>query len=163
MGVGLALAFASRGRGGPRRLARSRAAIRWSPCAPRSFLTSLLAALFLVSTLAAARPVQTWPTAAIGEFAQVQAALGMASEELLSSFCLHPDGNIPGPDHDQAQPCKACPFCCGSHHSPLIAQPSLDCAGHGQRAVAAPFPDSQEITAARETPGRRRPRAPPQA
>ena len=157
----MGLAFVSRGRSGPRRLARSRATIRWSPCVPRSVLTPLLAALFVVSTFAAARPVHT---AAIGEFAQVQAALGTASEELLSSFCLHRDGNTPGlPDHDRTQPCKACPFCCGSHYPPLIAQPSLDCPEHGQVAVAVLFPDSQEFTAARETQGRRRPRAPPQA
>lgn len=164
LGVGLAFAFASRGRSGPRRLARSRAAIRWLPCPPRSFLTSLLAALFLVSTFAAALPVHTWPATAIGEFAQVQAALGTASEELLSSFCLHRDGNTPGlPDHDRTQPCKTCPFCCGFHHPPLLPQRSLDCPAHGQPAAAVLFPDSQELTAARETPGRRRSRAPPQA
>lgn len=161
--MGLAFAFASRRRGGNRRVARSRAIIRQMFHAWNSPFTCLLATLFLFSTFAAARPYHTRPLADSAEFAEIQAALGATADEALLSFCLHGDQNTSGsiPDHDQTQPCKTCPFCCGFHHLPLLPQRSLDCSAHGQSAVAAIYPHSRKLPSARETPGQKRPRAPP--
>ena len=162
--MGLAFAIASRRRGGKRRAARSRAIIRQVLHASRSPFTCLLATLFLFSTFVAASPTHTWLLADSAEFAKIQAALGEPPEGVLLSFCLHGDGNTSGtPDHDQTQPCKTCPFCCGFHHLPLFPQRSLDCPAHGHSPVIAPFPSRPHLTAARETPGQSRPRAPPLA
>ena len=156
----MAFALASRSRGGNRIVARSPAAIRQLRRAPRALFTSLLAGLFLFSTFTAASPIHAWPLAASAEFAEIQNALGAAPEEFLSSFCFHGDGSTSGiPDRDQTQPCKACPFCCGFHHLPLLPQRSLGYPAH--RVSAALFPSRVHLTAAREKPAESRPRAQP--
>jgi hypothetical protein len=156
----LAFAFASGCRGQNRGITRSRAIIRQVSHALKLPFTCLLGTLFLISTFTAARPTHIRRFADSFQIAEIQAALGASSEEFLSSFCLHGDGNTSGiPDRDQTQPCKACPFCCGFHHLPLLPQRSLGYPAH--RVSAALFPSRVHLTAAREKPAESRPRAPP--
>jgi len=101
-------------------------------------------------------------TAVSGDLSQVQLPPGVQLEDLEASICRQGDGNTSGiPYHDETLACGKCLLCHALHHLPLVPERGFDCAVFRRSAAEAFLSYRLALTAARDMPGQKRPRAPP--